>query len=322
MDPHPLTVENGPRFPIPPLVELNDALTKFASAGCISVTCYGMPRSGKSTALAVLIDMLEASGAAVVYSTVMKSSTGGFSTLMEALQLSRGGKVTFPSLKPENAFIRKAVADRDERGTGRIWILIDEAQYLSYAQFIGLKGTLTEMAKLKLAPFIVLFGQPEILSLPERFKAVGDASLVHRFMNHKYRMRGLMRNEYGGMLGHYDTTRCSETGPTYTEYFAPNFWGRGGRMTQLEPHLIAGFQGVATRAQQNPDDIPVAYFMEAATSVLQELDEADPDEKAFTDLVQQAVLATGLTETYEFLGNLEARSRERKAPGKLFRGYA
>ena len=61
---------------------------------------------------------------------------------------------------------------------------------------------------------------------------------------------------------------------------------------------------------QNADDLPVAYFMEAATSVLQELDEASPDEAALGLMVRHAVDGTGLRDTYEFLGDLEARSRE------------
>jgi hypothetical protein len=308
---HPLTFENGARLDTPPLRELSDALTKFAFQGCVCLLVYGMPRTGKSTASMVVAERVESVRAAVVYSTVIKAETGSFSTLMQALQLSRGGRLRFPSLRAENAFIRQALADCEELETVRVWILIDEAQYLSYEQMIGLKGTLTEMARSGLAPLCVLFGQPEMLAKPQKFKSAGDASLVHRFVSHKYRMRGLTREEFGQVLKLYDDSRWPEEGgPTYTEYFAPEHWAKGWRMTNLEPHLKKAFSAVSESKGRSLDDLPVAYFMEAATSVLQELDEATPDKEKLEKMVRQAVNATGLADTYDFLGDLEARSRD------------
>jgi hypothetical protein len=310
MNQHPLTYENGARLDTPPLQDLNDALTKFAFQGCVCLMVYGMPRAGKSTGCMIVAERVEARKAAVVYRTVIKSLTGTFSTLLQALQISRGGQVRFPSLKVENAFVRQVKVDCDELGTERVWILIDEAQYLSYEQLIGLKGMLTEMAASGLAPFAVLFGQPEMLSRPQKFKSAGDASLVHRFVAHKYRMRGLKRAEFESVLKLYDDCRWPEDGQSYTEYFAPNHWAKGWRMTNLAPLMTKAFTAVAAERAQNADDLPVAYFMEAATSVLQELDEASPDEAELALMVRQAVDATGLRDTYEFLGDLEARSRE------------
>lgn len=308
---HPLTYENGACLDTPPLTELSDALTKFAFQGCVCLLVYGMPRTGKSTASKVVAIRVEGVKAAVVYSTVIKTEKGSFSTLMQALQLSRGGRLRFPSLTPENAFIRQALADCEELDTVRVWILIDEAQYLSYEQMIGLKGTLTEMAKSGLAPLCVLFGQPEMLAKPQKFKSAGDASLVHRFVSHKYRMRGLTREEFGQVLKLYDDSRWPEEGgPTYTEYFAPQQWAKGWRMTNLEPHLKKAFSAVSESKGRSLDDLPIAYFMEAATSVLQEMDETKPDEAKLEKMVRLAVNATGLADTYDFLGDLEARSRD------------
>ncbi|MBE7940095.1 MULTISPECIES: ATP-binding protein [Ramlibacter] len=146
MNQHPLTYDNGARLQTPPLQDLNEALTKFAFQGCVCLMVYGMPRAGKSTGCMIVAERVEAKKAAVVYRTVIKSLTGTFSTLLQALQISRGGQVRFPSLKVENAFVRQVKVDCDEMGTERVWILIDEAQYLSYEQLIGLKGMLTEMA--------------------------------------------------------------------------------------------------------------------------------------------------------------------------------
>lgn len=309
-DQHPLTFENGARLDTPPLAELNGALSKFAFQGVVCLLVYGMPRTGKSTASKVVAERVEGQKAAVVYSAVIKTQKGTFGTLVQSWQLSRGGQMRFPSLKPENAFVRQVMADCDEMGTKRVWVLVDESQYLSYEQLIGLKGTLTELAGRGLAPFAVLFGQPEMLAKPRLFKSAGDASLVHRFVSHKYRMRGLTRKEYLPVLNLYDVTQWPDNGPSYTEYFAPQHWAKGWRMTNLEPHLLKAFSAVALAKGQNPDDLPVAYFMEAATSVLQELDEQQPDAAKLALMVEIAVNATGLADTYDFLGDLEARSRE------------
>lgn len=310
MNQHPLTYENGARLETPPLKELLDALTKFAHQGCVCLMVYGMPRTGKSTASIVVVDRVEGSHAAVVYATVIKTDKGTFSTLLQSLQISRGGLAKFPSLKPENAFTKQVVMDCDDLGADRVWILVDEAQYLSYEQLIGLKGTLTELARNGLAPFAVLFGQPEMLAKPQKFKHAGDASLVHRFVAHKYRMRGLRRREFENILRMYDESRWPENGPTYTQYFAPKHWERGWRMTNLAGPLTKAFEAIREAKGQKADDLPVAYFMEAATSVLQELDDVEPDEKTLQAMVREAVDATGLADTYDFLGDLEARSRE------------
>lgn len=311
-DLHPLTYENGAHLNTPPLDELTTALTRFARRGCVSVLVYGMPRAGKSTASSVVAERAEG---VVVYSTVMKALNGTFSTLVQALQLSRGGRLRFPSVKPETAFVHQVVADCDEVGTKSVWLLIDEAQYLSYEQLVGLKGTHTELAKAKLAPLTVLFAQPEMLAKPQKFKSLGDASLVHRFVSHKFRMRGLRRDEFGTVLKLYDESRWPEDGPTYTEYFAPEHWAKGWRMTNLQPHLEKAFTAVAVAKGRSLDDLPVAYFMEAATSVLQDMDDVQPDKKMLEDLSYQAVLDTGLDDTYNFLGDLETRAQQEPPKG-------
>jgi type II secretory pathway predicted ATPase ExeA len=322
MSQHPLTYENGARLDTPPLKELLNALTKFAFQGCVCLLVYGMPRTGKSTASIVVAERVQSSKAALVYSTVIKTDKGSFSTLLQSLQISRGGHVRFPSLKTENAFIRQVIADCDELGTQRVWILVDEAQYLSYEQLIGLKGTLTDLARNGLAPFVVLFAQPEMLAKPQKFKSAGDASLVHRFVSHKYRLRGLQRAEFPAVLRLYDETIWPEDGMTYTQHFAPKHWEQGWRMTNLAAYLTAQFTRIAVTKGQSPDDVPIAYFMEAATSVLQDLDEAKPTASELERRVRSAVDATGLEDTDVFLGDLEARSRDGTStpPGRRRRG--
>ena len=304
---HPLTIPCGPRFETAPLNEFKKEFTAACMSGETAMTCYGQPGVGKSTALLDIGEKLLDSKKAVVYATEIISVAGDFAPLARALQTSDGTGLQLTCFSTDQAFIRKAQADCDLLGTPRVWILIDQARHLSGAQLIGLDGTLSALIRVRLAPFVALFAGSDILAVPAKFKKRGDSTVISPFMSRTHRFRGLRRDEYQVVLQKIDSTRWPVSGPPYTAHFAPQFWGRGGRLADHAQTFVREFTVLAAKSGQDPDDLPIKYLISAATKVLVAVDSPERS-NAVEKLIQEAVEHTTYINDFRLLGHLELES--------------
>ncbi|MDP3626986.1 MAG: ATP-binding protein [Hydrogenophaga sp.] len=307
---HPLTRKCGPRFPLPPLREFSINFSNLCYSAEPALTCIGMPDTGKSTAFLFIKEHIIKSKKAAVYHAVMAQDDGTSRQLARELVSSEAGLIQF-NITSDEALVRRAQADCDSLGVGRVIILIDEAQLLNKRQLEYLRGVMQKFSALDLGVFFALFAQPEILAIPKTFKERGDASLVNRFMSRQHRFRGLRRSEFKVFLECLDSTRWPESGPTYTEHFARSFWAAGGRMLQLDEYFQNSFTALAQKAGRDLDDIPTKYIASASKYMLDAISRQAPSPVQLPGLVDHAARASGVVTAWEFLGDLETDMRNR-----------
>ncbi|MGQ2921490.1 MAG: ATP-binding protein [Hydrogenophaga sp.] len=307
---HPLTRKCGPRFPLPPLIEFTQAFTDLCYSAEPALTCIGMPDTGKSTAFLHIKERVQLSKSAVVYHAVMSQVDGTSKQLARELVTSEEGPIHF-NITSDEALVRRAEADCDALGVGRVIVLVDEAQMLNKRQLEYLRGTMQKFSARDMGVFFALFAQPEILAMPKSFKERGDASLVNRFLSRQFRFRGLKQTEFKVFLQCLDCTQWPESGPTYTQHFAPNFWAAGGRMLDLDSYFTASFDTLAKAAGRDADDIPTKYVASASKHVLDAVSRDEVKPALFPAIVDRAVRASGVLAAWAFLGDLETDVRTR-----------
>lgn len=307
---HPLTRKCGPRFPLPPLKEFASAFSNLCYSAEPALTCIGMPDTGKSTAFLFIKEHILQSKRAVVYHAVMAQDDGTSKQLARELVTSGEGPLQF-NITSDEALVRRAEADCDALGVGRVIVLLDEAQMLNKRQLEYLRGAMQKFSARELGVFFALFAQPEILAMPRKFKERGDTSLVNRFVSRQHRFRGLRRDEFKVFLECLDTTRWPEGGPTYTEHFAQSFWAAGGRMLHLDEYFQNSFTELAKRAGREPDDIPTKYVASTSKYMLDVISRLAPSSLQLPGLVDHAARGSGIVAAWEFLGDLEADVRNR-----------
>jgi hypothetical protein len=307
---HPVTRVGALRFKLPPYAEILDQFDD-ASAGDLSMTIHGPYRSGKTTLMKYLIrHFAETSGMVVFHcfqasgSEVRKSSALGMPRLARELRTSRSNTPLRAGSEVE-ALIRVIQTEAERLGTNRILLLIDEAQYLSLEQLIGLKALLETLIDLELIPFVVLFAQPEVMALRKRLLAANQGNLVDRFFLNMHRLRGHTRDEIDGVLRQFDERRWPEEGGmTYTQFFMPLAWGQGLRLAAHAPKFRRAFTNVCVEFKRDADDIPIKYIIHAASRFLRRGEQVLARGADLQELIEDCVRRSGILESFA-QGNME-----------------
>lgn len=311
---HPFTVKGALRFKTPPLREALAEFERRVFTGQAAMTVYGMPDTGKSTMMTYLLERMSESKKAVVYHMVMGSSAIDDKQLMRELLTSNGSKDSFHSVTPKEALVRSALANCDRLGVPRVIFLLDEAQLLTKSHYEMLRGLLADLTTMRLAPFAGLFAQPEILRKRWQLKDKGDASLINRFLGRPYRFRGLRLEEIREVLQLLDETRYPVNGPTYTEFFAPTFWARGGRLANWSEAFAREFGELARTWGRDPDDLPTSYLNEAVHTFYAGVADTTLVPAEMNQLVARAVNNSPAPAAFEFLAGLEESVQQTSPP--------
>lgn len=301
---HPFTVRSAMRFMTPPLREALAAFESRMGRAQAAITVYGMPDAGKSTMMAYLLERITAAKSAAVFQTVMASSSINDRQLMRELLTTNGTTQVFHSITPKEALVRSAEAICERLDTPRVLILIDEAQMLTLSHLELLRGLLADLTSVGLAPFAALFAQPEIAQKRGWLKVQGDVSLMNRFLGQLHRFRGLRPAEFREVLALFDETRWPEDGPTYTEYFAPKFWSRGGRLVDLADAFSGQFAEVCRASQQDVIEVPTSYLNESIHAFLAGAAHATLTPAETNRLVFESVRDSPASRTFDFVAGL------------------
>ncbi len=315
---HPITLPRALRFRVPPLLELLNVFSKLCRSGEVAMTCYSPPRSGKSTAMLFIYESMCESDKAVVFFADASRGPADSARLYRELASTAGRETPFKPESNAEAFIRRAQVEADARGTKRVWLLIDEAQRLTLEQLEELKLTIERLINRGLAPFVLLFAQPEILTKPARFEKVTSISIVDRFFVRMHRLRGLRLNEIEGALGFYDSTRWpAVTGSFYSQHYLPELWEAGWRMGTHAPHFRRAFEAICREFSRDPNDIPIKYLVFAASSLLLNHRVTTDAGADLERVVEKAVRDSGFTTALEVVGNAEKKMTNSPVPKRL-----
>lgn len=178
-------------------------------------------------------------------------------------------------------------------------VLIDEAQYLSLEQLIGMKVLLETLIDRGLIPFVVLFAQPEVFALRTRLLAANEGNLVDRFFLNMHRLRGLTRGEMHDVIRQFDEFRWPEEGgPTYTQFFMPLAWEEGVRLASYSLDFRRAFTDVCTDFKRDADDTPIKYIIHAASRFLRLGQEARALSADRQELIEDCVRRCGILESF------------------------
>jgi type II secretory pathway predicted ATPase ExeA len=313
---HPATKAGRLCFDIGPCREALDEFSDLSTSGDLSMTIHGAFRSGKTTLMRYVLDHFKRTKTmAVFYSFqsegVSRFQSGGVSrrrlTSAEGMpRLARQLRTSFTGTTPlragseAEALLNVVLVEADKLGTDRVLFLIDEGQYLSLEQLIGLKALMESLISKGLSPFVLLFGQPEILALKKDLIALGQTSLVDRFFLNLFRLRGLLLKEVEPVLKNFDTHRWpKEDGPTYTQFFLPDLWNRGTTLASQAPSFRRSLLNVCREYRRDPDDVPVKYLIHATCRTLRVGAKLLAQGKTLGEIIDESVARSGIVEAFK-----------------------
>ncbi len=119
-------------------------------------------------------------------------------------------------------------------GSGRIVILVDEAQHLSKAQYDILIYIFNMLEQARLKPFFLLVGQPELRGTRDLWREASDMQILGRFFARLHVFRGVGKDEVKLVLEAFDTP-ASEGGDSPFAKFVPGAYASGWRLVRLAP---------------------------------------------------------------------------------------
>jgi hypothetical protein len=314
---HPLERQGAIFFPTPPVLEFGETLRGLVESGDTSLICFGQSRGGKSSLFNALVRFGAEQKNAVVFHAAMSGTGDGATSwprLARELTDSRAGRSPFHSTSNEEALVKRAESEAHELDVHRVLILIDEAQELSTEQLLGLKKFTQVLINRGLSTFVLQFGQPEILAVPNKLASTDRTSLVDRFYLRKHRLRGLRRSEFSLVLACFDTTVWpAPDGPSYTAHYLPELSAHGWKMESLSSHFQRAFQSIAKAHFRDPDDIPIKYLVFAATKLLLNAGVTSSPSADLGSLIEGYAGDSGIVESFEVVGDLEKKVLDKVA---------
>ena len=282
---HPLMLATGGyALPTPPIVAALTQIISSIMAGTPGIAWVAVPRFGKTTAIRLIKEKIldTLNGTPVVVHVARRHAKADeaqfYRELLEASEMA---------VPPG-----RAAADRFDRlwkgwwsrvltrRSKRIVLIIDEAQKLKEPEYSWLIDVANILAEKRISLFVVLFGQPELLSLRQTFFQVGRMDVLGRFMVQVHTFEGIKNVEQlAEVMLALDDEVLSEypqgSGCACTQFFAPRAFAAGWRLHDHAIALWGEFQRCAMDAGQdltgNPMQVAMAWVRIALVHVLQQI---------------------------------------------------
>lgn len=149
--------------------------------------------------------------------------------------------------------------------TNRIVIIIDESQKMQFQHYQWLMDVYNGLDMQGIALTVLLVGQTELHHMRNLFIRTQKMQIVGRFMVHDMWFPGIRNAEDMWVcLDSYDTVSRYplEEGPTFTQFFFPELYSRGFRLSLFANQLFEIFQDIRTQTKikdKNKTDIPMQY---------------------------------------------------------------
>ncbi|MES2026441.1 MAG: ATP-binding protein [Pseudomonadota bacterium] len=288
---HPLMLATGGyALPTPPLVAALTQIVSSIMAGTPGIAWVAVPRFGKTTAIRLIKEKIgEALNGTPVVGHIArrhaKSDEGRFyKELLESSDMA-----VPPGRDAGDRFNRLWKGWWSQvltRRSKRIVLIIDEAQKLSEAEYSWLIDVANILAEKRISLCVVLFGQPDLLSVRQTFFQVGRMDILGRFMVQVHTFEGIRNAEQlAEVMLALDDEALSEYPPgsrcACTQFFAPRAFGAGWRLHHYAILLWREFERCALDTGQdlaaNPMQVAMAWVRIALVHVLQQLMEVDAE---------------------------------------------
>jgi hypothetical protein len=182
--------------------------------------------------------------------------------------------------------------------SGRILILLDEAQGFDAREYIWLKRIINLLVKRHIIVTVVLFGQRELKKKRKTLQELGRSDLHTRFMRALRPFRGIRMMELREVLQRYDADSLypDDTGWTFTHFLWPDAYEAGFRLASCAGHLEKSFR--ASLGEESNAEVGmqwIAHTIAELADLTRDQDRAvwTPSEKDWND----AVAASGFFES-------------------------
>lgn len=297
----------------PPARRVYALVMKRARRQRASLAFWGHPLRGKSFIARLMISKLEAEPQppAIVYYEVPHTK-GRIATeldLLEDLLLILNAEAKPERTLPKRRLQVQKAFYAHSAGSGRLFIIMDEAQELDPDQLCWLKTQINWLSAHRIAVITVMFGQQELKTLSAELLARSRSDLKDRFMECIYELETIAQDEVSDVLTSIDALSRFPPGTdwTYTQFLWPRAYAAGFRLAAQAANLWSAFASFArdTRALKS-------LGMNVISAVVSELAQAtkDCDSAAFAPTLDDwkaAVRASG------YVGIAPTRDTARRA---------
>lgn len=183
----------------------------------------------------------------------------------------------------------------------RVILILDDAQRLREQHYEWLMDIHNALDRANVELTILLVGQKELKAQKELFVSMNKAQIVGRFMIHEHQFFGLKTIEdLTACLEGYDkdSTYPAESDCSFTQYFFPELYQEGFRLSQLSNEFYQAFLDM--RKEQGihmPLEVPMQYFTRTIEFILKTYGvEGENVDKLTVSHIQNAIRFTNYIE--------------------------
>lgn len=282
---HPLMLATGGyALPTPPLIAALTQIIGSIMAGTPGIAWVAVPRFGKTTAIRLIREKIgeTLNQTPVVVHVARRHAKSDEKRFYR--ELLESSSLAVPPGREAGDFFNRlwkgwwswVLTHRSKR----IVLIIDEAQKLSEAEYSWLIDLANILAEKRISVCVVLFGQPELLSVRQTFFQVGRMDILGRFMVQVHTFEGIKNAEQlAQVMLALDDEYLSEYPPgslcACTQFFAPRAFLAGWRLHHYAIELWREFERCAVESGQdfaeNPMQVAMAWVRIALVYVLQQI---------------------------------------------------
>lgn len=241
---HPIFNPENLRFNTPAMKKLSEDIHRWLWVGSTGGLITGASRVGKTRAIRALSNNLYTRGKVTIpdyYISIPPRDQRTITNIFRQLCLSEDLRVTNRDRADHlSNRIVHYIADRAvEADCRRAVLVVDEMQRLKPRQFDVFAEIYDKLLLLDVLLTVIFVGNdPQCWDLIKIIQQPKYAHIRGRFFNQGISFHGLTSKEQmRNCLAQYDNLRFPTNGPTYVEYFLPEAFNNGWRLTSLSSDI-------------------------------------------------------------------------------------
>lgn len=231
----------------PPIEALAKAIVEQMRGDLPGLIVTGLPRTGKSSACRYIIAALaEVLGypVACIRWRIPKDHGKDSNEFIEECASQSGVQIGKKSKKVEKR--KRLIQHLEEQarmtGTHRIVLLIDEAQNLLESEYTQILHIYDLLEWNGLRPFVVLMGEPGLLTVQAEWVPGEAEKAVSRFATRRHYFHPVLAADFEAVLEGFDSDKPEESAAYRTHQ---GLYAEGFRVKHLAPRIIEGLQSMS-----------------------------------------------------------------------------
>lgn len=252
---HPIFTPLLLQFQTPMVITLKAKITQWIYCGIKGGVILADSRTGKTTSIEMIKDGIRTrNGNGFIKTHSMSMGSYDRPTKLNCLrEIYASTRQPLSSSTNVNRIVQQIVhffcdiaSHNEDR---KVVFFVDEFHLFSIDQMDAFAKIHNELRDNKVTLYTYFFGSTEEgLTLVEKSTAKNRAHIRGRFFKSLYYLQGIEnKDDLRKCLKQYDKTRYPADGPTYTEYFLPEDYGKGWRLENLTDLIWSYYNAVKLR---------------------------------------------------------------------------